>query len=467
MSYVAKAKTGINGVLKPIASTLYGTCITAAHTNAKIVECPDFDKLFVGVTIHVKFTNGNTSPTPTMNVNLTGEFDIVTGTTADVLPINWQAGQVISFTYDGTSWVINDWTITSSKVYQWTSEDYSAMGTSALLTTINTISSGYGDIVTSPTLLYDHTNNVLINTLNGDAITISPTDIVTTGTWGGVNASLSTSISTVNSSISTVNGRVTTLNTAVTNLTSTVNTINSNYATKTQVNAKLNLTGGTLTGNLVVGTSNTNKNLTVNGTTTTKNLTVNNTATINTLTVNGRTNAHFVAATGLDVTGNVTVGNGGACLEINGTNPFIDFHRGGSSIDFTARIINDGDGKLSFYKMGNPGQYGQYIACYAASWNKASSIHVKKNIEDITMDEAKKILELRPVSFDYINGDDNQRGLIAEEVYKICPEMVDIPEGYEGYDENEPWKVPSIDYSKFVPYLIKMVQYLYDKVKED
>ena len=89
-----------------------------------------------------------------------------------------------------------------------------------------------------------------------------------------------------------------------------------------------------------------------------------------------------------------------------------------------------------------------WLGLNALSFNTQSSRTVKKNIKSITEKEAKKLLRLRPVSFDYKEGATNQRGLIAEEVMEIYPEMVNTPEG----------GIPSIDYSKFVPYLIKMIQ---------
>lgn len=110
MAYVGKI-TDTNGVTGPVGSTLYGTCDTAAATVAKVVTCADFDKLITGVTIHVKFTNNNTSTNPTMDVNSTGAKRIYRyGTTAAGTSSawSWYAGAVVSFTYDGSAWIMND-----------------------------------------------------------------------------------------------------------------------------------------------------------------------------------------------------------------------------------------------------------------------------------------------------------------------------------------------------------------------
>ena len=89
----------------------YGTCSTAQGTVAKIVTSPGF-VLKEGISIAVKFTNKNTSPSPTLNVNSTGAIAIKTrtGATASLAGI-WQAGAIVLFTYDGTNWIIENATI--------------------------------------------------------------------------------------------------------------------------------------------------------------------------------------------------------------------------------------------------------------------------------------------------------------------------------------------------------------------
>ena len=75
-TYVGKINVDGTNEL-PIASTLYGTCDTAAGTAAKVVTCANFDQLITGVTIHVKFTYNNTVSSPTLNVNSTGAIAIM------------------------------------------------------------------------------------------------------------------------------------------------------------------------------------------------------------------------------------------------------------------------------------------------------------------------------------------------------------------------------------------------------
>lgn len=95
-----------------LAGALYGTCATAAGTAAKVVTCADFDGLETGVTIRVKFTYSNTAANATMNVNSTGAKNLCRyGTTrvGTTTRASWRDGAIVSFTYDGTSWVQNDY----------------------------------------------------------------------------------------------------------------------------------------------------------------------------------------------------------------------------------------------------------------------------------------------------------------------------------------------------------------------
>ena len=154
-------------------------------------------------------------------------------------------------------------------------------------------------------------------------------------------------------------------------------------------------------------------------------------------------------------------------LELSHATPLIDFHHNSSTQDFTSRIITTNLAELTFYGK-NSGGTTVYGTCRGAAFTVVSSKYVKENIKDITTDEAKKLLQLRPVSFDYkYTGETNKRGLIAEEVLEVMPEMVNVPEDYsEPVFDEIPDNVPSIDYSKFVPYLIKMAQIQQKEIDE-
>ena len=98
--------------VQPWLVTDYGECDTAAATAAKVVTVTSNSfNLYSGVTVRIKFDYTNTASAPTLNVNSTGAKNIVKwGTTAvgTSTSTSWTAGSIVSFTYDGTSWVMND-----------------------------------------------------------------------------------------------------------------------------------------------------------------------------------------------------------------------------------------------------------------------------------------------------------------------------------------------------------------------
>lgn len=96
-----------SNVLNAPYAISFGTCSTAAATQAKAVTVTPAVTLTAGAMIRVIFTNAQTyNGTPTLNVNSLGAKNIrrLTGTNAVIY--EWQAGEVLDLLYDGTSWVI-------------------------------------------------------------------------------------------------------------------------------------------------------------------------------------------------------------------------------------------------------------------------------------------------------------------------------------------------------------------------
>ena len=100
-----------------------------------------------------------------------------------------------------------------------------------------------------------------------------------------------------------------------------------------------------------------------------------------------------------------------------------------------------------------------------------SSKLVKENISDITKEQAEQVLQLRPVNFDYIEGfgKKGEQGLIAEDVLKVIPHVVDIPDGYEdsSFDRTKGINQPivNLDYTKLIPSMIALIQYQDERIK--
>lgn len=110
---IEKVKIGASTDLYALASTAYFTCTDAANETTKSVSDITGFVLLEGVTIHVKFTNGNTASQPTLNVSSTGAIPITYygNTRTDSQAIAIPAGAVVTLTYikEGSSyyWAMN------------------------------------------------------------------------------------------------------------------------------------------------------------------------------------------------------------------------------------------------------------------------------------------------------------------------------------------------------------------------
>nr|DAZ01709.1 MAG TPA: Neck appendage protein [Caudoviricetes sp.] len=94
-------------------------------------------------------------------------------------------------------------------------------------------------------------------------------------------------------------------------------------------------------------------------------------------------------------------------------------------------------------------------------WGDVSSDRrLKENITDTAVKALDKINRLNMVAFDFIESKKHEEiGLIAQEVETIIPEVISRdPENPDGYLH--------IDYTAFVPYLLKAIQELDQKIKE-
>lgn len=131
MSYISELQID-SGAILPVGSSLFGVCDTPAATPAKVVTLANFDTFIHGVTVHVKFTYGNT-------VELGSSFTLAVGGTYPRVisnpggSINWSAGAVVSFTYDGNTdsgtWIVND---SDSGVQITVDQAYNSTGTNPI-----------------------------------------------------------------------------------------------------------------------------------------------------------------------------------------------------------------------------------------------------------------------------------------------------------------------------------------------
>lgn len=106
--------------------------------------------------------------------------------------------------------------------------------------------------------------------------------------------------------------------------------------------------------------------------------------------------------------------------------------------------------------------YNIYKPLSASAFNVESSRRYKENIQDITEQRANKILDVNVVTYDYKNKENgvDRVGVIAEDVVKIIPEVVT-------YKKINDTQLPdSVDYSKFIPYIIKKIQMQEERISQ-
>ena len=116
-SNITSLQTSKQDKLSASALSYYGTCTTAAATQAKVVDCTGF-VLETGVSIRVKFTNAQTyNGAATLNVNSTGAKSVKSVETTNSPRYCWLAGEVVDFVYDGTNYVMVDGGIATTTYY--------------------------------------------------------------------------------------------------------------------------------------------------------------------------------------------------------------------------------------------------------------------------------------------------------------------------------------------------------------
>lgn len=116
-NYIGLVTIGTNQNM-PIGASLYGTCSTAAATAQKEVTLDALNRIFDGLTVRVKFTTANSAGSSTaLKFSGMGTADpIVVKNYGAGSSVNWNAGAVIDFTFDGTNWVMHSNNTTYSTI---------------------------------------------------------------------------------------------------------------------------------------------------------------------------------------------------------------------------------------------------------------------------------------------------------------------------------------------------------------
>ena len=151
---------------------MYATSSTAAGTAAKVATItPTLPsgatwELSTGTIITVKFTNANTTSSPTLNVNSKGAKAIKTYANGNLseAEYKWAAGSTFTFVYNGTNWLMQDSSVSVRMNSNETSISQTADSIISLASGNTTYTKPDGTTATSAigTTVTQTANNVLI-----------------------------------------------------------------------------------------------------------------------------------------------------------------------------------------------------------------------------------------------------------------------------------------------------------------
>lgn len=144
----------------------YATCSTSATTQDKALSITGFT-LETGVMVVVKFTNANSyNGTARLKINTLTAVDIATVGTTKTSRYFWSAGEVISFLYDGTNFVMLERGVATTTYYGVTKLSSSTSSTStSLAATPSAVKAAYdladgkADVSDIPTKISELTND--------------------------------------------------------------------------------------------------------------------------------------------------------------------------------------------------------------------------------------------------------------------------------------------------------------------
>jgi len=171
------------------------------------------------------------------------------------------------------------------------------------------------------------------------------------------------------------------------------------------------------------------------------------------------TTAPYVNTTGR---GNITIGGSSSSIlafQIGGTGKSYIYH---NSTDWV--LQNNSGGTI--YVQGTSG--GVYLSNGATSWT-ANSDERLKNINNNINNAVEKLMTLRAVNFSWKSDKTNKEnlGLIAQEVEKVFPQVIDKNKLNNGVDKKlDETEYLGVRYQDLVPVLVKAIQEQQSQIEE-
>lgn len=241
---------------------------------------------------------------------------------------------------------------------------------------------------------------------------------------------------------------------------------------KGKTNSNVTFTTQTTSTSNVTGTIIVRGGVGITGNTYTTNAFVINTMTVGTgngIASSSNTTGTLLVNGGLGVTGNIYVANvftSGGIYDANTKLPIAGGGGGGS-----INVVNDITTSATFYPMLSTITSNTLSTTYvsttklyfnpltgtfsATSFNSLSDENYKENIETI-IDGLNIVDKINPVSFNWKDNNKKSYGVIAQEIEKIIPEIVDTTEN----------DIKTVSYDQIIPFLIQAVQQLKKEIED-
>ncbi len=167
-------------------------------------------------------------------------------------------------------------------------------------------------------------------------------------------------------------------------------------------------------------------------------------------------------------------------LGTNAVKTYGDGAPGDTNTEFVTMSHNGGGGFLQTAQTGTgtirtmlirAGTGGQQLTSGATGWTTPSDRRLKTNISALG-DSLIKINTIEPVSFKWKENDVDSEGFIAQDIFKIIPEVVtegndelheeDSEDCWKKGELKNPWMVSK---ERLIPFMVKAIQELSAKVK--
>lgn len=107
-----------DGTWQYTPNVYYGECSTTASTQTKVVSIPKIESLTTGLCVRVKFLNAQDySGQPQLQINSLEAKYILRSGSDSAKQYDWQAGEVLDFVYNGTSFIIQGGAVPTTTYY--------------------------------------------------------------------------------------------------------------------------------------------------------------------------------------------------------------------------------------------------------------------------------------------------------------------------------------------------------------